>query len=154
MIMKIFDHEKTTFLFTSFTAMILSFIDSSERVRKIVDKFSICWMMSEQIMKSNEICCDVMTDKLEIWRDERLMICKRSTVKKDVTEIELRVDFITCFFAIFKKEDDWDSVFMIEHNIIVSCHMNYFDLIVMRRTCLCFIFYRQKISWRKNLDKC
>jgi len=34
------------------------------------------------------------------------MTCERSIVKEDVTEIELRVDFMTCFFAIFEEEDD------------------------------------------------
>jgi len=34
------------------------------------------------------------------------MTCERSTVKKEVAEIELRVDFMTCFFAIFEEEDD------------------------------------------------
>jgi len=34
------------------------------------------------------------------------MTCEHSTVKKDVTEIGLKADFMTCFFAIFEEEDD------------------------------------------------
>ncbi len=67
------------------------------------------------------------------------MTCERLTVKKDVTEIKLRVNFVTCSFTIF-KEVNYASVFIIKHNKLVLCHINYFCLIVTCKTCSCFIF--------------
>lgn len=55
------------------------------------------------------------------------MTCERSerTAKRNMTEIELKVDIMTCFFAISEEKDEWNSIFMMKQNKLNMCTTDY-----------------------------